>query len=82
MKTATVRELRHHFGNVLHWVEEGEPVEITKRGKAVAVLEPPRPAKARKIKRPDFAARLQRIYGDKVLPTTGADVMAYDRGRS
>src|SRR5258706_6724598 len=58
MKTATVRELRHHFGSVLRWVEEGERVEITKRGNPVAVMSPPPPRKQRKkIEWPDITAR-------------------------
>ncbi len=68
MKTATVRKLRHDFGSVLTWVEAGEAVGISKRGKIIAVLSPPpapRPPKAGK--RPDFLGRLKRIYGEKVL---------------
>ena len=69
MKTATIRQIRHDFSTVLNWVEDGEQVEVSKRGKVVALItQPPatKPALARK--RPDFAARLKRIYGDKVLP--------------
>ena len=69
MKTATVRQLRHDFGTVLNWVEEGEEVSVSKRGKIVALISPPRPPRRpRRKKRPDFATRLKRIYGDKVLP--------------
>jgi len=68
MKTATIRQVRHDFGTVLDWVQEGEQVRISKRGKIVALLSPPPAPKPRKPKkRPDFAARLKRIYGDKVL---------------
>ena len=68
MKTATVRQVRHDFGTVLDWVEEGEQVAISKRGKIVALLSPPpTPKPAKPKKRPDFAARLKRIYGDIVL---------------
>ena len=68
MKSATVRQLRHHFGTVLNWVEEGEAVEISKRGKVIALLTPPRVPKTKRArKRPDFVARLKRIYGDKIL---------------
>ncbi|MGA2555286.1 MAG: type II toxin-antitoxin system prevent-host-death family antitoxin [Verrucomicrobiota bacterium] len=70
MKTATVRQLRHDFGSVLNWVEEGEAVRISKRGKTIALLSPPpRDRRRRRGKRPDFAARLKRIYGDKFFPT-------------
>lgn len=77
MKTATLRKLRHDFGSVFAWVEQGEPVSISKRGKIIALLSPPPARKfARPKKRPDFAARLQRIYGDRVLP---GDVVVEDR---
>ncbi len=38
MKTATVRDLRLHFPLVEGWLEEGEPVAITKSGKRIAML--------------------------------------------
>ena len=77
MKTATLRKLRHDFGSVFAWVEQGEPVGISKRGKIIALLSPPPPPKAVKArKRPDFAARLKRIYGDLVLP---GDVVVEER---
>jgi prevent-host-death family protein len=77
MKTATVRQLRHDFGSVLNWVEAGEAVGISKRGRIVALLSPPptpRPPKPRK--RPDFLGRLKRIYGDKVVQ---GDVVVEER---
>lgn len=68
MKTATLRKLRHDFASVFAWVEQGEAVGISKRGKLIALLSPPpAPKPARRKKRPDFAARLKRIYGDLVL---------------
>ena len=77
MKTSTLRQLRHDFGSVFSWVEQGEPVGISKRGKIIALLSPPpvtKPAQTRK--RPDFASRLKRIYGDLVLP---GDVVVEER---
>jgi antitoxin (DNA-binding transcriptional repressor) of toxin-antitoxin stability system len=69
MKTATIRQVRHDLGTVLDWIKEGEQVEISKRGKIVALLSPPPAAKrARVKKRPDFAARLKGIFGNKVFP--------------
>jgi antitoxin (DNA-binding transcriptional repressor) of toxin-antitoxin stability system len=77
MRTATLRELRHDFGSVFAWVEQGEAVGISKRGKIIALLcPPPAPKRARCRKRPDFAARLKRIYGDLVLP---GDVVVEER---
>jgi len=77
MKTATVRQLRHDFGGVFAWVEQGEPVEISRRGKVIALLSPPTAPKAvRPRRRPDFAARLKRIFGDLILP---GDVVVEER---
>lgn len=79
MKTATVRQLRHDFGSVLNWVQEGEEVEIRKRGEVVARLTPP-PRNSRKVaRRPNFAARLKRIFGDKILP---GNIVVEERERS
>lgn len=77
MKTATLRQLRHEFGSVLALVEQGEAVEITKRGKIIALLSPPPRVKATQARpRPDFAARLKRIYGDLVV---AGDVVVDER---
>jgi len=67
MKTATIRQVRHDFSTVLNWVEEGERGNVTKRGKVVAMISPPAPDNRRPKKRPDFAARLKRIYRDKAF---------------
>jgi prevent-host-death family protein len=69
MKTANVRKLRHAFGDVMEWVNEGEQVEIVKKGKVIALLSPPPPEReSKKVKLPDFEARRKRIFGDRVLP--------------
>lgn len=40
MKTATVRHLRNHYSAVLRWIDAGEEVSISRRGKVVARLVP------------------------------------------
>ena len=40
MKTATIRDLRNNFARLSKWIEQGETVEILKRGKPVADLVP------------------------------------------
>lgn len=69
MRRATVRELRHDFGSVMTSVEQGEAVEISKRGKVIALLSPPprSPAQSSR-KRPDLLARFKRRYGSLRLP--------------
>ena len=68
MKTANVRQLRHAFGDVMDWVADGQQVKIVKKGKVIALLSPPPRPHTKKVKLPDFAARQNRIFGDRVLP--------------
>jgi len=39
-KTATVRDLRNNYTNLLAWLEAGESILITRRGKLLARLIP------------------------------------------
>ena len=77
MRSATVRRLRHDFGTVLNWVEDGEAVQISKRGKVVALLTPPPPPKSKRLKkRPNFLARFKRNYGDTMI---AGNIIVQDR---
>ena len=40
MKTATIHDLRNDFARLSKWLEQGETIEIVKRGKPVADLVP------------------------------------------
>ncbi len=82
MKTASIRQVRHDFTTVLDWIGAGEQVEISKRGKVVALLSPPPPAKApRPGKRPDFAARLKMRDGGRVISMGVMDeILAESKG--
>ena len=58
MKTATVRDLRNHFADLTKWIEQGEPVTITRRGVVIAMLSPViRP----ELKKADWTARFNRF---------------------
>ena len=73
MKTATTRELRQEFSRILLLIEQGEEVEITRRGRVVARLTPPgraaagpeRPDVPQKIKMPGFESSLKKLFGDE-----------------
>ena len=67
MKTASIREVRHDFSRILEWVANGEEVAITKRHKTVARLLPATRKKATRAKVPDIRARLQKVFGRKVI---------------
>ena len=74
MGSVSIRELRNHGGDVVDRVARGEPVVITRAGKAVAVLRPvsrPPQAAATLVERwsrlPDVDPRALRSDIDQVL---------------
>ncbi len=80
MKRATVRDLRYDFPKVEKMLAEGEPIEITKRNQVIGTLTPANvPAK---VEFPDFLGRLKKIYGNKVLKVSGAELIRRDRDRT
>lgn len=62
MKTATTADLRNHFRRVSSWLDNGESVEILKRGKPYATLLPIAKAAPASPPRVDFAAQRQAIW--------------------
>jgi antitoxin (DNA-binding transcriptional repressor) of toxin-antitoxin stability system len=67
MRTATVADLRNHFPKVVTWLDQGEEVEILRRGKPVACLVRPRTATPGQVPKIAFAARNKEIWGDRVF---------------
>jgi antitoxin (DNA-binding transcriptional repressor) of toxin-antitoxin stability system len=72
-----VRDLRYRFTEVEDLLREGKEIQITKRRRVIATLVPEPAAKSGV--RPDFEARLRKIYGNKVLRVSGADLLAEER---
>lgn len=67
MQTLTVRDLRYDFGKVEAWLADGQEIEITKHGKPVAHLSPPRSGNGPEF---DVAAHrrwLEETWGDRVF---------------
>jgi antitoxin (DNA-binding transcriptional repressor) of toxin-antitoxin stability system len=79
MKRASVRDLRYAFPKVEKMLAEGQPIEITKRNKVVGTLTPPAPPGKPKI--PDFIGRMKKIYGDRVMKVSAAELVRWDRDR-
>ena len=82
MKTATVRELRNRYTQLLKWLEAGEEIVITRRGVAIARLVPANHSKTRRATdwRQSAAFGLDRL---QLRPLTGqesADLLDYNRG--
>jgi antitoxin (DNA-binding transcriptional repressor) of toxin-antitoxin stability system len=81
MKTASVRDLRQDFARILAWIEAGEEVAITMRRQAVARLIPCPAKKAAKRPMPDIAARLNKVFGTKIITDrTMRTIMEQNRG--
>ncbi len=66
MKRATLRDLRNDFAKLESWLGEGEEIQIERRGKPVAMLTPVTARRTKKVKMPDFEARLREIWGDRI----------------
>jgi antitoxin (DNA-binding transcriptional repressor) of toxin-antitoxin stability system len=81
MRKASVRDLRCRFSTVEDLLGEGEEVQITKRKRVIARLLPVGPLAARKPPRPDFLARLKKLYRGKPLKISGAELLKLERGR-
>lgn len=79
MKRASVRDLRYDFPKVEKMLAEGEAVEITKRKRVIARMEPPKAAVAAPI--PDFLERMKKIYGDRKLQISWVDFLSDRKGR-
>jgi antitoxin (DNA-binding transcriptional repressor) of toxin-antitoxin stability system len=79
MKHASVADLRNRFARISKWIEAGEIVEITKRGRVFATLKPARP-KRRPAEWPDFEARLRSIWPQGVKGKPISEILDESRG--
>jgi hypothetical protein len=61
------------------YMRKGKKIQAANRGRVSNRLVAEDGAVKKKL--PDFQARLRRIYGDKVLAVSGADLLAADRDR-
>ena len=79
MARSSIRDLRYDFPRVERLLAAGESVEITKHRRVIAKLVPV--ARESPAPMPDFAGRLDQIFGKKVLKVTGAELIHWDRDR-
>ena len=81
MKTATIRDLRYDFAKLEGWLRSGEEIQITKHNKPVATLLKAKPVTKARPPQPDYAARLKRIWGDRVFSAKEVEEMrAFETG--
>jgi antitoxin (DNA-binding transcriptional repressor) of toxin-antitoxin stability system len=81
MRTATVRDLRYSFARVTQWLRAGESIEVTYRGKRLARLIPAGRAAATPPERPDFGARLRRLFPHGAQGKPASLIIVEGRGR-
>jgi antitoxin (DNA-binding transcriptional repressor) of toxin-antitoxin stability system len=78
MKVASVTDLRNNFAVISKWIQAGESVAITKRGRAFATLAPAR--KKKQSHTPvDRMKRLRGIFPDGPVQGDIQDVLDYER---
>lgn len=76
MKTATVADLRNHFRRLSSWIEQGETVQIMKRGRPFARLVAIKPLVSNAmVPKPDIMAQLREIWGNRVFTTGEVEAM-------
>ncbi len=79
MKQASVRDLRYDFARIEDLLRRGHEVQITKRRKVIGRLVPERAETQEGNAR--FPGEAREIYGDRILPVTGAEIVAEGRNR-
>lgn len=62
MKQASIRQIQHHFSEVLRYIEDGEEVYITKRNKVIAKIVPQSESVHDDIQYPEFTRRANEIF--------------------
>lgn len=80
MKSATVADLRNNFSRISKWIEEGETVHITKRGRQFAKLEPESTKPKDKVSPVNHMDRLKKIYGDDPVKGDSQAIISEARG--
>lgn len=75
----SITDMKYDFKPIEAQLKKGGVVHITRRGRTVAQLVPADLPPAKGM--PDFAGRLKRLYGDKKLTISTAELLAADRDR-
>ncbi len=82
MKTATVADLRNNFHKVSSWIDHGESVTITKRGRPFASLQPLGSKSEHPKAWPDRRQWRANIYKNATGAGNLLEVLDFDRGNT
>ncbi len=75
METATVADLRNHFRRISGWIENGQSVQILKRGKPFAQLLPVQKQTPARFDPAKHMQRLKKTWGDRVFSAAQVKAM-------
>jgi len=78
MKTATVRDLRNRYTSLLSWIDAGEEIVITQRGKAIARLIPERSMMGQSVDWSQSAAVKRDRSQERVLTAEESSDLVHD----
>lgn len=67
MRTATIRDLRNNYTSLQNWLDAGEEIAITKRGKRIARLVPDHDEAPKKVNWADAPEVIRDRSGDQIL---------------
>jgi len=80
MKTVSVDTLCNDFPAVETMLNLGEEISVVKEQREIARMTPaPVQGVWVKPQMPDFLAQMKEVFGDKMLPVTGAQIISEDR---
>ncbi|MFP4431809.1 MAG: type II toxin-antitoxin system Phd/YefM family antitoxin [Spirochaetaceae bacterium] len=77
MKVVDVRNLQHHLGSFLDAVERGETIEVRRRKKIIARIEPV--SEEQPPEWPDLVERVHALYPDGECKPSASEVLYGDR---
>lgn len=80
MKKAKVADLRNEFPRVARWIEQGEAVQITRRGRIFAILSPPEGQGDVSRTWPDLTGRLKKAFPKGPVKGRSEETVDYIRG--
>jgi hypothetical protein len=78
MPSVNIRELRD-TRRLKAWLQAGKTVELRERDRILGRIVPEATSAGPPPEWPDFAARVKRVFGKRILP--GAELVIKERGR-
>lgn len=78
MRTATIRDLRNNYTSLQSWLDAGEEIAITKRGKRIARLVPDRDEPPEKVNWADAPEVTRDRSGERMLTAQESQDLIHD----